>query len=160
MRKYIQAQSKNGKLVIIHETAFRQFLEENEGKRMKISVDDDVTNNMRRFFEGAVVPFFALQNEIDGKKVSFQDARETLKIEFNPKYVRKLDGTLEIIGASTTNLNKERFRAFLEKILEYMTENGYEVPDSDDYIKWRDSGPMVGEIYPPLKRLLEQNNLR
>jgi hypothetical protein len=157
MRKYIQAQSKNGKLVIFHETAFRLFLEENEGKRMKITVDDQVTSNMRRFFEGAVVPFFALQNEIDGKKLSFQDARETLKLEFNPKYVRKLNGKLEIIGGSTTNLNKEKFRLFLEKIISYMEENGYEIPDSEDYIKWRDSGPMVGEIYPPLKRLMEKN---
>ncbi len=35
-----------------------------------------------------------------------------------------------------------------------MEENGYVIPDSEDYIIWRDSGPMFGEVYPPLKKLM------
>lgn len=33
--------------------------------------------------------------------------------------------------------------------------NGYVVPDSEDYKRWRDSAPLKGEVYPPLARLIE-----
>ena len=33
-------------------------------------------------------------------------------------------------------------------------ENGYEFPDSEDYKKWRDSSPLIGQVYPPLNRII------
>jgi hypothetical protein len=33
-------------------------------------------------------------------------------------------------------------------------------PDSEDYKKWRDSSPLLGELYPPLKLLIATFEMR
>ena len=47
------------------------------------------------------------------------------------------------------------FRRFLEEVLRWMEQQGMELPDAEDFKRWRDSAPVKGEIYPPLKRLID-----
>lgn len=129
-----------------------KFMELAEGKEVVITIDDKPTANMRRFFEGAVVPSVFYQNPKSGWE-SFKDAREALKLEFLGGYARGLDGKTIRVSKSTTELSKKRFTAFLEEVLRWMEENGMEMPDPEDYKAWRDSAPSPGEIYPPLLRL-------
>jgi hypothetical protein len=126
--------------------------------RWKLTLDEDITDNMRKFFEGAVVPYFALQHSINGMPMSIETAREALKLEFNPSYAKNIQGNSVVVPGSTAKLNKEKFRAFVEKCIEYMERNGYDIPDSIDYKNWYDSAPLPGATYPPLKRLLDVYN--
>jgi hypothetical protein len=141
-----------------NQARFNEALKLHPNKRWKLTLDEDITDNMRKFFEGAVVPFFALQHSINGMPMSIETAREALKLEFNPAYVKNIKGESTVVPGSTAKLNKEKFREFVEHCIEYMERNGYEVPDSEQYVAWRDSSPSVGEVYPPLKRLLELYN--
>lgn len=128
---------------------------EHKGKDVVMEIDDKPTSNMRRFFEGAVVPYTFYQHPDSGWE-TFRDAREALKVEFLPSYVKTIKGDKIKTARSTTGLSKARFTKFLETVLQWLEENGYEVPDSEDYKNWRDSAPGVGEVYPPLARIAEQ----
>ena len=136
---------------------YAQFARENDGKRAKLSIDDDISYDMRKYFEGAIVPYFFFQSEVSFK--SIKEAREALKLEFGKKkYQRNIKGTIQILVISTSEYRKNDFVAFLERLQGYFMENGFEWPDSEDFKKWRDSSPMIGEIYPPLKRLVDIYN--
>jgi len=149
-----RAQIQNGSITFADEDRFSTWAGKNSGTRLLITDDEPITGELRRFFEGAIVPFFGLTNKINGKAIPLDEAREILKAEFNAKYIRGLKGGM-VVGGSTAKLNKEQFREFVEKILRWFEQNGYEVPDSVDYRKWVDSGPLVGDVYPPIKRLME-----
>lgn len=125
-----------------------------EGAYLIIEVDDKPTSNMRRYFEGAVIPAIYYQHPKSGW-ADFKECREAIKLEFIPGYFNDLGGVRQKTARSTTELNKGRFRAFLDQITDWMQSNGLEVPDPEDYKNWRDSAPDAGEIYPPLKRLME-----
>ena len=125
-----------------------------QGKYLKLELDEPISGNKRRFFEGAVVPYFFYQHSI-GVFEDFKDARECLKREFNPVFVKRFNGSIETQGGSTSGKSDKWFAAFLEKIQDRFMREGYEFPDSEDYKKWEDSAPDPGEIYPPLKRLVD-----
>lgn len=135
---------------------FHRWLKENPGMKIMITPADEPSGQIRRFFEGALLPYFALQHQIDGQFLTLAEARKMLKREFNPEYVRRLDGKVETSAGSTTGLNKAGFQKFVDDIIEYMDENGYKTPDSEDFKKWEKSAPMKGEIYPPLAQLINR----
>lgn len=147
-----------------HRAMFKEFLKQNNGIRLKITPYEDISNNFRGFFEGGVVPFFALQHFVidpDNKQwcsMSILEARECLKREFNPTYFRELSGQIVKQGDSTANLNKVEFNAFIERCFNYFEQNGYEFPNSEEYKKWRDSCPDIDEEYPPIIRLRDLAN--
>lgn len=130
---------------------------EHKGKNVIIEIDDKPNSKMRRFFEGAVVPYVFYQNQTAGWE-DFRDAREALKVEFLPSYSKSIRGDRIRLSQSTTTLSKGKFSKFLETVTRWMEENGYEVPDYIDYNKWKNSAPMAGSIYPPLKRLIETHS--
>lgn len=159
------AQSKNGKLYFgteYNKNRFSVFLKENDGVRIKIIPNTDISYNKRKFFEGAIVPFFALQHLVRDKEgnpkiMSYEEARNCLKLWFNPEYARTQDGeVVEIAGSSKKLNNKEFTERLIEQPLTYMRENGFLLPNEDDYKQWRDSAPAVKEVYPPIARLLAE----
>lgn len=135
---------------------FHRWLKENPGMKIMITPADEPSGQIRRFFEGAVVPYFALQHEIDGQFLTLAEARKMLRREFNPEYVKRLDGKVETTAGSTTELNKAAFQKFIDDIIEYMDENGYATPDSEDFKRWEKSAPEAGAIYPPLAQLIHR----
>ena len=156
-----------------HKSLFKDFLKQNDGIRIKIIPDEQIPNNVRGYFEGGIVPFFALQHFVidrDNKQwvtMDEREARECLKREFNPTYFRDLSGKTVKQGESTASLNKKEFVAFIDRCTEYFLQNGYEIPNNEEYKNWRYSCPDFDEEYPPVvrlrelaqKRLLELNNL-
>jgi hypothetical protein len=131
---------------------FAQFARENDGKRAKFILDEEISYDMRKFFEGAVAPYFFFQSEVAYNSIS--EAREALKMEFGKKiYQKNIKGATLIVPISTAKYNKADMQNLLDNILRYFQENGFEFPDSPDYLAWRDSAPAIGQIYPGLDRL-------
>lgn len=125
-----------------NEARYRQWLQINEGKRVKIALDDQLSDEQRGYFEGAVVPAYASYHGM-----TVEQSREDLKREFNPMFIKRRDGSVAKIGTSTARLNKQKFADFLTRIIVWMDENGIPVPDPESYKQWRDSAPAVGEVY-------------
>ena len=136
------------------ELAKHRFFERNSGKDGFLESDDNPSENMRRYFEGAIIPAVFYQHPHSGWE-DFGAAREALKLEFLPGYTQDLEGNRVKYPRSTTTLSKERFVAFMESVSHLLIENGLEAPDAEDYKAWRDSAPDAEEIYPPLARMRE-----
>src|ERR1700680_3039523 len=95
-----------------------------ERKRQPITIelDDRPTAEMRRFFEGAVVPYVFYQSATAWK--DFRECREALKLEFLPGWTRDMRGTQVKIPRSTIDLNKDNFRDFLGRVEVWTMDNG------------------------------------
>lgn len=133
----------------------KEFFAKNEGKVVRIIDTDKPSLNKRKFFEGAVVPYWFYQHPHAGWE-DFSEARENIKLGFNVRYIRSRAGDLYAIPGNTGKMNREQFDQFLEKVSDGFMQNGLLFPDSDEYKAWVDSSPMVGEEYPPLLQLKEQ----
>ena len=149
----IRARIVNKGIVFSSDKAKAMLLEHNNTD-IVIEVVDKPSLQMRRFFEGAVVPAVYYQHPESGWE-TFKDCREALKLEFLPLYVTRITGGKERVSQNTGDLTKEKFRTFLDKIMRWLEEQGLEMPDPEDYKSWRDSAPAADEIYPPLLRLRE-----
>ncbi len=153
----VRARVKDREFIFTTPLAKMRFMEGVEGKEVYIELDDAPTANMRRYFEGAMIPAIYYQHPKSGW-IDFKDAREAIKLEFIPGYTRDLKGQRVKVARSTTELSKARFVALIESVTRWMTENGLEVPEPQDYVAWRDSAPPAHEVYPPLKRMQEVYN--
>ncbi len=60
-----------------------------------------------------------------------------------PKFITVLGKEIKI-PMSTTELNSYEFRNYMDKI---SAESCVEIPDTEDFKRWRDSAPLVGETY-------------
>ncbi len=148
----IRARVKGKQILFTSPISEQRFFELADGKDVNISIDDKPTGEMRRFFEGAVVPAIFYQNPFSGWE-NFSDAREALLIEFLPRWAFNLKGERVRSRRSSTELNKKSFTALLDIVTNWMLEQGMEIPDPEEYKRWRDSAPDKGEIFPQLKRL-------
>lgn len=139
------AQSKDGKLSLGSEhnaIRFREFLRKNPNTRIRIEPYTPESRKQRAFFEGAVIPLITYYQEgldhtdsDDCRKV-----REWLKLEFNGEILR-IGEKIQKVAKSTKG---ELQRGFLEKVLDWMNDQGYqtELLQPNDYKKWRD------EVFP------------
>lgn len=147
-----------------HRALFKDFLKANPNIYLKITPNEEIPSHFRRFFEGGIVPFFALQHFVidpdNGKwgMMSNEEARECLKREFNPMFFRDLAGKVVQQGGATATMTKKEFQAFIERCIDYMLSNGYTVPDNEEFKRWRDSCPEIDEEYPPVQRLKDLAN--
>lgn len=60
-----------------------------------------------------------------------------------PKFIKVLGKEIKV-SKSTTELNSYEFRNYLDKIA---AESNVAIPDTEDFKRWRDSAPLVGETY-------------
>jgi len=127
---------------------FIEFLKDNEDIRLEITPLLPESSNMRRFFEGGILPFITFyqegMNHRDYKDI--HKVREWLKTEFNGDVVI-LGGKQHRVTKSTKGLLKE----FIERVMDWMGEQGYpiELLNPDDYKRWRDEIFPTGEIDSP-----------
>lgn len=152
----IEARIKDGSIdfgTTVNKEKAREFFKRKNGKTIRIECVDRPSLNKRRFFEGAVVPFWFYQHPLSGW-VDREEARENLKLGYNNKYIHTRTGEL-IAVPSSLSMTKDRFDVFMEKVQDGFMQNGLLYPDSEDYKKWLDGGPLVGEEYPPLEDLKE-----
>lgn len=144
-----------------HRALFKDFLKQNPNIYLKVTPNEDIPSHLRRFFEGGVAPFFALQhfviNQNTGKweMMTREEARECLKREFNPLFFRDLSGKTVQQGGSTAVMSKVEFQNFIDRCLDYFLQNGYEFPNNEEFKDWRDSCPDIDEEFPPITRLQE-----
>ncbi len=135
----------------------KEVLKANEKGYFYLVKDDRESDHMRRFFEGAVVPYYFYQNPKSGWE-TFEDAREALKIEHNFRYVNNREGNIVKIAKSTM-MPKYLFVEFLGRIERDFQQNGFEYPDAEVYKSWENSAPAPGEYYPMLAKLKETYQL-
>lgn len=131
------------------------FFSQTEGKDLLIETDDAPSGEMRRYFEGAVVPAFFWLHPKAGWR-SFKDARDAIKYEFLPAWGKDRLGNRIQFGLSTKDLSKRKWTEFLDKVTSYLRENFDEILDPEEYKRWRDSAPAPGDIYPQHARLKAQ----
>lgn len=150
----IKAKIKNGELFYgqpLWTARIKEIYKRNENKYVVVTIDNRETNEMRRFFEGGIVPYFFYQHPKSGWK-DFNECRELLKLEFNGVFIHNKDGKSIKITRST-KISKAKFIEFLGRIQDYCNENSLEWPDAEQYKRWRDGGPDPDEIYPPVLEL-------
>jgi hypothetical protein len=141
----INARIFNGKMQIsdYNRRSLNDFVKDpkNAGTIVEIESRTPESNNLRRYFEGAIVPFITYfqegydhHSDEDNRSV-----REWLKLEFNGT-AKVIKGKTHIISATTVG----KLREFTERVLDWAGSQGYpiQVLSPDEYKKWRD------EIYP------------
>lgn len=133
----------------------KQFLQKHAGKNAFLMIDDAPTGELRRFFEGCIVPVYFYSHPHSGW-IDFADAREHLKINFLPsKQLKHLKHGMVVVPMSTNDLTKAQFSRFVNSVIDWMTEQGTpaECIDPDGYKYWRDTDLVKGGVYPPLLKL-------
>lgn len=158
----IRAKATKNSIVFTSPIAERNFFEKYAGKELFIEIDDKPTTEMRRYFEGCLVPVIFYSLPHSGWR-DFRDARESVKAEFLPlKQVISLSKTKEVwIRPSTGNLSKRAFKQFIDAVVYWVLENQIASEsdiDSEAYKAWRDTAPERGAEYPPLARLKARYN--
>lgn len=151
----MKAKVLNKKIIFSSPFAEQKFYEQFEGKDIEIKSDDRESPELRKFFEGAVTwSWFYLHPQINWQ--SFKEAREDLKEKFNGFITYDNNGNKKI-RANSTKMSKEKWHAFLDRIMDYYNQNGYIqwFPNSDEYNKWVNSAPAPDDIFPPLLALRE-----
>lgn len=146
---------------------FKTLLENNDGKHLKIVLEEPITKKMHGFYHVAVIPYCAIQmyfitDWINRLPYDVHNlVHEELKREFNGHYVNSpFTGKSEKLGGPTNEFNKSEMNAYLKRIEDYFLENGYQFPDSKLYLSWKDSAPMVNEEYPEVVKLRDQFRIK
>lgn len=131
------------------------FMRANEGKEIKLEPIDKITPEIRKYFEGCLVPAFFYFHPHSHWK-NFADAREAIKLEFGPggRTISDIHGQPIKVAPSTSNMSNKRFALMVESLTQWFMENGMplDVLDPEEYKRWRDTNFDI-DIYPPLKRL-------
>lgn len=137
------AQSKEGKLSLGSEYSaarFRQFLKDNVGVRLKITPQLPESNQLRRFYFGAVVPLVTYyQDNLDYRNNEDRErVHEWLKIEFNGE-ILTVAGKKIKVGKST----KGNLKGYIERVIDWMAAQGYPIDtlNPDEYKRF------IDEIY-------------
>lgn len=120
---------------------FAEWAKDNPNERIKIMPYKGISSSARGYFEGAVLPAYALWSENydheNGDHLA--EIRNFLKTKFLSKKFIEPDGSVTVIPDSTTKLTGEEFRNdFLAKCQDYFMENYIPWPDAELYKKWRD----------------------
>lgn len=131
-----------------------QFHKEREGKLIRITYEDakeTISDEKRRYYEGALVPAMRhfLNKERDKTKppLTTKDTRDLIALAFHNRIITDNKGRTVKVPRSTTEMSNKKFGEFIELIVDYMAENGYPVPDPEEYKSWRDSAPPRGQRY-------------
>lgn len=111
-------------------------LQKYHGKRAKLVVEVVESQKKRKFFEGAMVPYFCtLFNIFDRKNPDDRaKVREMMKQEFGGEIVPSIGGG--VTKVCTTS--KGKVDEILNNATDWLKENGYAIPDPELFKKWRD----------------------
>ena len=125
------------------------FFERLEGKNVIIEENTASSSQQYKFLNGAIIPYIFYQNR---SWKDFKECRTALLEEYCPKYYyTSVGGETTFKRETTANRSKVWMNTLIEKIVRWMEEQGYEIPDTEDYQRYIDSAPL--EEYPPLNRI-------
>ncbi len=134
---------------------FGDFLKANERKFLKIELVEPPVFSLKKFFEGPVVQYYFYQHGLKVPFRDFRDARESLKLLFNPIKIITSTGDVKTVPGSLSGKNAKFYDLFLKNIEKYFKENKYEFPNSQEYNDWIKTAPSVNELYKPVIHLVE-----
>lgn len=147
------AYAKDGKITMgaAVRKVFQEWLVEIDGQQIQIELfKRTVSEGQRGYLFGAVIPLLkrlvpawaALDND---------QVYEILKKNFNSfEAFNPLTQRIERYGQSVmaAGNDAETASAFIQEIGEWVQENyGRPLPDPEKYKRWKDSGPLKGEVY-------------
>lgn len=122
------------------------FLNVRAGKKVRVVIEDytgNISDEKRGYYFGALVPTFAQACGMDYRNTTeLEMAHEMLKREFNGMYVPQLRGGMAKVGRTITEMSNVQFGEYIERICDWMGQNGITPPDPEAYKKWRDTGLM------------------
>lgn len=148
MKYYAIAHNGSMKMNDYTRGLFIEMLKENEGARLEIIKLTPESDNMRAYFEGAIVPFITFHQEGMNHRNSkdCRKVREWMKDEFNGETVI-VAGKAKRVTASTVG----RLKYFIEKCMDWMGEQGYKIEllNPDDYKRWKEEIFPIGEPEDP-----------
>jgi hypothetical protein len=131
---------------------FRQYLKDNDGKRVKIEAyDNPVSDQMRGYMFGAVIPFLRMITPKSFEGLTDEQVYELLKKNFNyfeaynPVTKRK-----ERFGQSVMNTSCKNSKAmeFIARIADWVYENYQQtLPDSEEYNRSIKNAGLTHEEY-------------
>ena len=133
---------------------FREWLKENDGKEFRIEpVRKPVSANLRSYYFSAVIPVVRSTCD-EWKDLTGEELHQVIKkLLFYFETFNPMAGRIERFGRSVMAdsewNNTTKAMEFLMVIQWYLTDCGREMPDSEEYKKWRDSAPLKGETYAP-----------
>jgi hypothetical protein len=111
--------------------------------RTRIELDEPESNDLRRYFEGAIVP--QVCESWDWCDPTNRDdlnaCRELLKAEFNGRWVPTPSGGKRKVAMSTKT--QKVLRPFLNRVVDWMAEQGIPIPNPELYKLWQKSAPLV-----------------
>jgi len=127
------------------EINFRHFLEKYDGRKIEIKLaKNPVSDEMRGFWWGAILPFMRTLDEqwakLDNDAINEIIKKETGISIFNP--ITKRD---EKIAKSITSDASYTLRAMeaIDWVRVYAMENyARDIPDSEEFLRYRNSAPM------------------
>jgi hypothetical protein len=145
--------AKNGQMEFtseISKSLFQQNLRENEGQQYVIEkTKNPVSDALRAYYFGAVIPIIRTTCE-EWEELSSEEIHEVIKkMLFYFETYNPLTKRMERFGRSVMKKDDwnstRKAMEFLEIIRQYLADCGLEMPDSEEYKRWRDSAPNINE---------------
>jgi hypothetical protein len=114
---------ENGELKIVNRTRFLAELREFKNCEVQIIVKKrgKRSTQANRFYWGVVIEEIRHEFIRRGNRFSPEEIHEALKLKFNPhKEIDENTGEVLLeIGQTTTEMNKEEFGAYLDRVIEW-----------------------------------------
>lgn len=112
---------KDGKLHIINERRFKEDLRQFKDCQVEIIIKKRGrrSSQQNRYYWGIVVKEIQLRLEELGTEVEMEDVHSYLKQKFNAERIVTPEAELIEIGKTTTELNKEEFGIYIDKVVEW-----------------------------------------
>ena len=134
--------------------SFRDWLKENPNAEFRTEpIKKPVSSNLRHYYFGAVIPVIRSTCD-EWKDLTGGELHQVIKkLLFYFETFNPIAGRIERFGRSVMAdsewNNTVKAMEFLMVIQGYLTDCGREMPNSEEYKKWRDSAPLKGETYAP-----------
>lgn len=140
-----------------NQNRFLAFCRENPNVRLRITPDLPESRLLRRYFEGGIIA--ALCEYTDGydrrNPADREAMRDVVMREFNGELRPDLHGNMVHVARSSKG--REALNALVERVTDYMAENGIPIPNPDLFKRWRDE--FSGEVWD-FYDWLDMHNLR
>jgi len=126
---------------------FKQNLKENEGQQYVIEkVKSPVSDALRSYYFGAVIPVIRTTCE-EWAELSSEEIHEIIKkMLFYFETYNPMTKRVERFGRSVMKKddwnNTRKAMEFLEIVRGYLADCGLEMPDSEEYKRYKDSAPL------------------
>lgn len=130
---------------------FKDWLKENPDKPFKIDTNQKVSDDLRGYYFAAVLPLVRTTCD-EWKNLNGEQLHEVLKKmfyafeAFNPITKRTERFGRSIMADKDLN-NTKKAMQYLNIIGEYLGSCGLEMPDSSEYVHWRDNAPEKGKEF-------------